>query len=85
MGSFCSNHIKFQLKSIEQLSLMTLKSDEKFTEKLPCRFKYDEEFGKFHPTTQKSENFTSMSSFCQKYIRFELRKYGGVIFYDNEQ
>ena len=28
---------------------------------------------KFHPTTQKSENFTSMGSFCAKYIRFELK------------
>ena len=27
----------------------------------------------FHPTTQNSESFTSMSSFCPKYIRFELK------------
>ena len=27
----------------------------------------------FHPTTQKSENFTSMGSFCPKYITFELK------------
>ena len=28
----------------------------------------------FHPTTQKSENFTPMSYFCPKYMRFELKK-----------
>ena len=33
----------------------------------------------FHPATQKSE------SFCPKYMRFELKKYKGVIFHDTEQ
>ena len=28
----------------------------------------------FHPTTQKSENFTPMGYFCQKYMKFELKK-----------
>ena len=49
---------------------MTLKSDGKFKEKLTYGFKYD---GNFHPTTQKSRNFTSMGSFCPKYMRFELK------------
>ena len=39
----------------------------------------------FHPITQKSEKFASMDSFCLKYIRFELKKYGGVIFHDTEK
>ena len=39
----------------------------------------------FHPTTQKSENCTSMGSFCPKYIKFELKKYRGVFFHDTEQ
>ena len=39
----------------------------------------------FHPTTQKSKNFTSMGYFCPKYMRFELKKYRGVIFHDTEQ
>ena len=39
----------------------------------------------FHPTTQKSKNFTSMSYFCPKYLRFELQKYRRVIFHDTEQ
>ena len=54
MGSFCPNHIKFQLKK-KELSLMTLKSDAKFKEKLTWGFKYDmRNLINFHPTTQKS-------------------------------
>ena len=36
----------------------------------------------FHPTTQKSKSFTSMGSFCSKYISFELKEYREVIFHD---
>ena len=62
---------------------MTLKSDAKFKENLTCGFKYDmRNLVNFHPTTQKSENFISMGSFCRK---FELQKYRGVIFHDTEQ
>ena len=39
----------------------------------------------FHPTTQKSRSFTLMGYFCQKYVRFELKKYRGVIFHETEQ
>ena len=39
-----------------------------------CGFKYDmRNLVKFHPTTEKSENFTSVGSFCPKYMRFELK------------
>ena len=38
-----------------------------------------------HQTNQKSENVTSIGSFCPKYIRFELKKYRAVIFYDTDQ
>ena len=65
---------------------MTLQSDTKFKEKMTCSFKYDtRNFVNFHSTTQKFQNFTSMGYFCQKYMRFELKKYGGVIFHDTEQ
>ena len=65
---------------------MTLKSDAKFKEKLTCGFKYDlKNLVNFRPTTQKSENFSLMGSFCPKYVRFELKKYRGVIFHDTEQ
>ena len=65
---------------------MALKSDAKFKEKLTCGFKYDmRNLVNFHPTTQKSKNFTPMGYFCPKYMRFELKKYRGVIFHDTEQ
>ena len=45
-------------KSTEKLSLMTLKSDVKFKEKLTCSFKHDmRNLVNFHPTTQNFENF----------------------------
>ena len=54
---------------------MRLKSDAKFKEKLTCSFKYDlRNLVNFHPSTQKSGNFTSMGYFCRKYMRFELKK-----------
>ena len=31
-------------------------------------------FLNFHTTSQKSENFTSLGSFCPKYMRFEQKK-----------
>ena len=54
--------------------------------KLTCSYKYDmSNFKNFHPTPQKSENFTLMVLFCQKYIRFGLKNYRGVILDDVEQ
>ena len=65
---------------------MTLKSEVKFKEKLICGFKYDmKNLMNFHPNTQKSKSFTSMGTFCPKYVRFELKKYREVIFHDIEQ
>ena len=53
---------------------MTPKSDAKFKGKLTCDFKYDmRNLVNFHPTTQKSENFTSMGYFYPKSMRFELK------------
>ena len=64
---------------------MTLESDAKFKEKLTCSFKCDmRNLVNSHPNTQKSEDFTSMGYFCAKYVRFELKKYRGVIFHDTE-
>ena len=85
LSSFCPNKVKFQLKSTEELSLIALKSDGN-KEKLTFSFKYDtKNLVNFHPTTQKSENFTLMGFFCPKYIRFELKEYRGAIFHDIEQ
>ena len=65
---------------------MALKSDAKFKEKLTCGFKYDmRNLANFHPTTQKSKNFTLMGYFCPKYMRFKLKKYRGDISHDTDQ
>ena len=65
---------------------MTLKSDANIKEKLTGCFKYDMwNLVTFHPTIQKSKNLFSMGYFCPKYMRFDLKKYRGVVFHENEQ
>ena len=55
---------------------MTMNSDAKFEEKLTLGFKIGmKTLVNFHPTTQKSTNFTSIGYFCPKHMRFELKKY----------
>ena len=82
MGSFCPNDIKFHLKKCRRV--ISYHNEEW------CKVyaKYDRKYARnlvnFHLTTQKSENFTSMGSFYSKYLRFELKKYRRVIFYDTE-
>ena len=84
--SFCPKHIKFRWKNTEELCFLALKSDAKLKEKLTLGSKNDmRNLVNFHPTTQKSKNFTLMGYFCPKYMRFELKKYRGVIFHDTEQ
>ena len=64
---------------------MTLKSDAKFEEKLTLGSKSEmKNLVNFYPTSQKSENFILMGYFYPKYMRFELKKYKGVIFYATE-
>ena len=64
---------------------MTQKSDAKFEEKLALGSKNDmRNLVNFYPSTQTSENFTSMSCFCPTYMKFELNRYRGVIFRDTE-
>ena len=54
---------------------MTQKTDTEFKEKSTCGSKYDmRNLVSFHPTTQKSENFFLMDSFCPEYTRFEIKK-----------
>ena len=46
----------------------------KVKQKLICGFKYDmRNLVNFHPTTQKSENFTSIGSFSPKFLKCELK------------
>ena len=66
---------------------MKLKRDTKFGEESTYRFKIDiRNLTNFDLSTQKdSKFFTLMGSFWAKYILFELKKYRGVIFYENEE
>ena len=65
---------------------MILKSNAKFKEKLIYGFKYStRNLVNFHPTIQKSENFTLMGFFCPMYIRFEITKCKEVIFHDDTE
>ena len=60
-----------EYRSTQELSLMTLKSNAKFKDKLTCVFKNDmRNLVNFHPTPQKSENFFLIGSFCPKYTGF---------------
>ena len=83
--SFCPKHIKFRWKNTQELCFLALKSDAKVKEKLALGSKNEmRTLVNFHPTPQKSKDFTSMGYFCPNYMRFELKKYRGVIFYDTE-
>ena len=65
---------------------MTMKSDVKFEEKLTLGSKNDmRNLVNFHPTTQKFNIFNFLGNFCPKYMRFEIKKYRGVIFNDTER
>ena len=63
--SFCPKHVKFRWKNTEELCFLALKSDAKLKEKLTLGSKNDmRNLVNFHPTTQKSKNFTLMGYFC---------------------
>ena len=53
-------------------------------EKLICCFRNDKNFVNFNLSTQNSQSFT-LTTFCAKYIRFDLKKYRGVIFHNTEE
>ena len=64
---------------------MTLKIHAKFEEKLIFCCKKRQEFGEIWPEhSQVSKTCTFICSYCAKYLMFDLKKYSGVIFNDNE-
>ena len=77
---------KSKIFHLDELNtVMILKSDAKFKEKLTYSFKHDiRNLVNFHPTTQKFENFTSRGCFCPKYKGLRQKKYKGAIFHDTE-
>ena len=61
---------------------MTLKIDAKFEEKL---FQKWQEFGETWPEPlQVSKTCIFIWFYCAKYLMFDLKKYGGVIFHNTE-
>ena len=61
---------------------MTLKIDAKFEEKL---FQEWQEFGETWPEPlQVSKTCIFIWFYCAKYLMFDLKKYGGVIFHNTE-
>ena len=49
-------------------------------------FQNRQEFGEFWPEHSKvSKICTFIGSYCAKYLKFDLKKYRGVIFHDNEE
>ena len=71
-------------KSIDELSLMTLKKDLNFEEKLTSEnFDYLKNdvrnLVKFSLSSGKSENLHFDGCFCRKYSMFELKRYRGVV------
>ena len=61
-------------KSTEELSLLIMKRDVKFKEKLACKFKYDEKFCEFLPNHSKVPKFHFDGLFLSKvYMIFELK------------
>ena len=67
-----------------EVCLMTLKCDAKFEENF--LFQKWQEFGEFWPEHSKvSKMCTLIGPFCAKYIKFDLKKYRGVIFPNTEE
>ena len=67
MGSFCQNHLVSAKKSTEELSLMTLKSDPKFKEKLTFCLKNDVKNSmNFNLSSEKFENLHFDGVFLSK-------------------
>ena len=76
---------KISLKFTEKLSVMTMKNDAKFEEKLACHFKIDTRNLTNFGTSTLTEIFPLMCSFWAKCTFFEPKKYIGVFFHDTEE
>ena len=80
MGSFCPNHIKFQLKNTEELPRMTLKSDAKLKEKLTCGLKMIWGIREFSLNHSKVWNFVFNGLFLSKLCKVWAPKIQGELF-----
>ena len=74
-----------QLKSTEELCIMTMKVDAIFKEKVTGGLKNDtRNLPNFHVSSRKSENL-HFNSFCRKHIKFQMKKYRRVMSHDTKE
>ena len=85
MGSFCRNHIKFQLRKYSRVVPLTLKSDANFKEKLTCGFKCAWEIWWIFTQPIKSLKISFRWPLFVQSMQGWSYKYRGVIFHDTEQ
>ena len=86
IGSFCWKYIKFQLK--KHRGNMSYDTEQwcKIWRKTNLLFQKWQKFGEFWSEHSKVAKIcTLIGSFRTKYITFDLKKYGGVIFHDTEE
>ena len=87
MGSFWAKYILFELKKYRGVVFHENEEEYKIWRGIDSPFQNcHKEFDKFWPEHSKiSKIFTLMGSFRAKYILFELKKYTGVVFHENEE
>ena len=85
IDSFCWKYIKFKLKKYRRVMSHDPKDWCKIWRKTDLLFQKWQEFGEFWPEQSKvSKMCTFIGSYCAKYLKFDLKKYRGVIFHDTE-
>ena len=85
MDSFCWKYIKFKLKKYRRVMSHNPEDWCKIWRKTDLLFQKWQEFGEFWPEQSKvSKMGTFIGSYWAKYLKFDLKTCGGVIFHDTE-
>ena len=86
IGSYCAKYLMFDLKSTEELSFMTLKSDAKFEKNWLVIWKMTWEIWQIFTRALESVQIgTLIGCFCPKQRMYELKIYRGVVCHENEE
>ena len=87
MGSFSAKYMLFELKKYRGVIFHETEGGYKIWRGIDLSFEnWHKEFGKFWPELSKvSKVFTLMGFLWAKYILFELKKYRGIIFHEDEE
>ena len=86
LDSFCWKFIKFKLK--KYIGVMSHDSEGgcKISREIDLLLQKRQEFGEFcSKHSQVSKICIFISSYCAKYLKFDLKKYRGVISHDTEE